>query len=83
MKSKTARAAAFFTLALALAVTGNLLSDAKSWADGHDPEGHGHRRRDPGKFIWHVLKAKEAFDLSEEQATKLRTISASRSKKTA
>jgi Spy/CpxP family protein refolding chaperone len=74
MKSKTARAAAFFTLALALAVTGNLLSDAKSWADGHDQEGHGHGRRDPGKFIWHVLKAKEALDLSEEQATKLRTL---------
>lgn len=60
--------------ALFMVTAGSLIPRA-SWADG----GHGHRhghgsRHDAGSFIWHVLQAKEALALTDDQEMKLRTI---------
>jgi Spy/CpxP family protein refolding chaperone len=61
-------------MAVLLATAWTLATDTMSWADGHGHGGHRHGRPNAGDFIWHVIKAKEAVGLSEEQETRLRTI---------
>jgi Spy/CpxP family protein refolding chaperone len=63
---------------LSLTIVGGLatilLFAPPSWADTR----HGHDRH-PGadRFVWHVLKAKEALGLSDEQEARLRNIGVS------
>jgi Spy/CpxP family protein refolding chaperone len=80
MKGETMRKKAFFlSIVVVLAITWMAASSTMSWADGHGyrgqgHKGHGHGRPDAAEFIWHILKAKEALGLSEDQATKLRSM---------
>jgi Spy/CpxP family protein refolding chaperone len=74
MTSETLRKVSFLGLAVLLSAAWTLASSTLSWADGHGHKGYGHGRPNAGEFIWHVLKAKEALGLSDEQEAKLRTI---------
>ena len=66
------RKSSFLFLAIVMAIAWTLLFGTASWADGR---GHGHgERHDAASFIWHVLKAKDAVGLTDEQETRLRTI---------
>jgi Spy/CpxP family protein refolding chaperone len=72
MKSDNLRKSSLLFLAILLATAWTLASSTMSWADGR---GYGHGKRpDAASFIWHVLQAKEALGLSDEQETRLRTI---------
>src|SRR5690242_19338637 len=72
MRSARIRNASTFAMACLLGLAWTLVMSAPSWADGRGHGGHG--RPDAGDFIWHVLKSKEALNLSDEQETRLRTI---------
>jgi Spy/CpxP family protein refolding chaperone len=74
MNSEAVRKASLLGLAIVLGAMWTMASSTLSWADGRDHGGHGHERPNAGKFIWHVLKAKEVLGLSDEQEAKLRTI---------
>jgi Spy/CpxP family protein refolding chaperone len=72
MKGDNLRKSSLLFLAILLASAWTLTSSTMGWADGRG-DGHG-KRPDAAYFIWHVLKAKEALGLSDEQETRLRTI---------
>ncbi|HKN87434.1 MAG TPA: Spy/CpxP family protein refolding chaperone [Nitrospiraceae bacterium] len=79
MKGETIRKAFFVSVVVVLGIAWTAASSTMSWADGpghkgHGHKGHGHGRPDAAEFIWHILKAKEALGLSDDQNTKLRSI---------
>ncbi|MGH7231542.1 MAG: Spy/CpxP family protein refolding chaperone [Nitrospiraceae bacterium] len=72
MKFYNLRGGSLLFLAILMATAWTLVFSTTSWADGR---GHGHgKRSDAASFIWHVLKAKDAVGLTDEQETRLRTI---------
>ncbi|MGH7256395.1 MAG: hypothetical protein ACREI3_11520, partial [Nitrospirales bacterium] len=72
MKRHAIRTAPFAFLALVVGTVVTLTWSTPGWADSR---GHGHGKRpDATHFMRHVLKAKEALGLSDEQNTRLRTI---------
>ena len=72
MTGKNSSKTAMWLLAALLGMAWTAFSMTASWADsgGHGRSGH----PDPARFVWHVLKSKETLGLTDEQATRLRTI---------
>ena len=72
MKFSSVRKSSLLFLAVLLGVVWTFASTTLSWADA---SGYGHGKRpDAASFIWHVLKAKEAVALTDDQEARLRTI---------
>lgn len=74
MKSGALRTTCVWSIALCVGVVSTLAWSGLGRADSHGHGGHGHGHSHAGGFVWHVLKAKEALGLSDEQETKLRAI---------
>jgi Spy/CpxP family protein refolding chaperone len=72
MDRKTIRRVSLWGLAIITGLMWTAASATMSWAD---IGGYGHHQRpDASKFIWHVRRAKEALNLSQEQQARLQTI---------
>ena len=72
MKMKNVRTAVWYSMAILMGLTWVIASATMSWAYS-GKHGH-HSRPDAASFIWHVLKNKEALNLTDDQQAKLRTI---------
>lgn len=75
MQTHTIRRAGFCGLAILVGIAWTISSVMVSWADTGR---HGHYKRpDAASFIWHLLKAKDTLNLSEEQQARLQSIALS------
>jgi Spy/CpxP family protein refolding chaperone len=75
MQTNTRRRASLWGLAILMGVALTMSSTTRTWAD---TGGHGHHKRpDASRFIWHVLKAKDVLNLSDEQQARLQTLAVS------
>jgi hypothetical protein len=74
MDSEPIRKASFLGFAILVGLAWTVTSSTVSWADGHGHRGHGHGQSNAGEFIWHILKAKDALGLSEDQDKRLRSL---------
>jgi Spy/CpxP family protein refolding chaperone len=71
---------AMWFLAAFLGMAWFAVSGTASWADSG---GHGRASHpDPARFVWHLLKAKDALGLTDEQTARLQTIGTASKKDT-